>query len=82
MSDKEKVMNLTPFHLESRYGESGFALEFFCNTSGGKKVRVIMNFEFWWIQSIARELWAQIRKRRESVERATASMTEEPKCES
>lgn len=79
MSDKEKVMNLEPVHLESSYSDGGFALDFYCRTVGGKRVRIIMKMEFWWIKFIARELWKQINMRRESVESASSAMSESAK---
>lgn len=70
----DKTINLKPFHCEHKPEAGGFALEFWCATDGGKRVKVRLHMEFWWVRFIAREMWAVIKRRQEEVEEAKKAL--------
>ena len=77
MSDK--TINLRPFHCEQAKDGDGFCLVFYANTEGGKRVKVNLHMEFWWVRFLARDLWAVIKRRQSEINEAeTALKTPSP----
>ena len=70
----DKTMNLRPFHCEQEATAAGFVLVVFAATEGGKRVKVRLHFDFWWVRFLARELWKAIQRRQQEVSEAEKAM--------
>lgn len=70
----DKTINLRPYHCEIKPNNHGFTLEWWCGTEGGKRVKVVLKCEFWWISYLARDLWKAIAYRQNEVNAAKKSM--------
>lgn len=70
-----KTINITPYHCEVKPHSSGFVLEWFGRTEGGKEIKVKLKCEFWWIRFLAVDLWKVINYRKAEIAQAEKVMT-------
>ncbi len=74
--DDREVINIYPGHIEVKFNATDFSFEFAIlgwrgKSFDGKRVRVVLKFDFWWIKYIKSRLNFIVEKAQKKVDEAS-----------